>query len=119
MKLQYRDLLGNGEMRHVEAEVTADHPSSHYGQPVIVLPDGDALDLQSWVLLGYQVLQADADEIEALKKIFSNFGLMCGDASFAARELGAKGGAIKSEAKSNAAKKNGKKGGRPKKTEAK
>ncbi len=106
LKLQYRDIVGDGELHEIEAEITTDHPASSYGQPVIVLPDGEALDPQSWVLMGYQVLSASEDEIEALKKWLGNLGVMIGDPHFAAATLGAKGGRAKSEAKTCAARKN-------------
>ncbi len=109
MKLQYRDLLGDGELHKIDAEVTTDHPASHYGQPVIVLPDGGALDLQSWMLLGYQVMSATSDEVEDLKKVFSNFGAMVGDPHFVTSAFGRLGGSAKSEAKTRAARKNAKK----------
>lgn len=41
------------------------------------------------------------------------------EAALAARILGAKGGAVKSEAKAQAARENGKKGGRPRKKKGK
>jgi hypothetical protein len=37
---------------------------------VIVLPDGEALDLTSWALLGYRVIKATNKEMIQLQKIF-------------------------------------------------
>lgn len=51
-------------------------------------------------------------EIEALKA-------GKGSKTFAAKILGAKGGSVKSEAKAEAARRNGKKGGRPRKKKGK
>jgi hypothetical protein len=70
MKLSYVELLGDGERHEVEAEITTDHPASSYGRPVIVMEDGGALDLASWALLGYQVIEATPDERAQLAKIF-------------------------------------------------
>ena len=79
MILSYTDLfgLGNRRRREIKATVTSDHPVSHYGIPVIVLNDGNALDLQSWVMLGYQVVKASSKEKLLLSKVFENFNSMC------------------------------------------
>lgn len=123
MRLQYRDILGDGELHEIEAEITTDHPASSYGLPVIVLDDGHALDGNSWVLMGYQIMSASENEYEALKQWLSNLGAMLGDTHLAAATLGRLGGSAKSEAKTEAARanikkrwaaKNGARGGRPK-----
>lgn len=77
MILSYVDLFADGKRKNIRASVTTDHSASHYNQPVIVLKDGDALDLTSWVLLNYRVEKATTKERENLKKVFDNFGLMC------------------------------------------
>lgn len=70
MKLSYQDIFTPGSDRViVDAEITTDHPASSYGQPVIVLADGGALGLTSWVCLGYQVVEATPEETEALEKM--------------------------------------------------
>ncbi len=79
MMLSYVDLFGNGARKNMRAKVTTDHPASHYGQPVIVLNDGDALDLQSWIILNYRVEKATQKERQELKKVFDNFNLMAGN----------------------------------------
>lgn len=110
MILSYVDLLGDGQRRTVSATVTADHPDSSYGQPVIVLDsDNKALDITSWVLLGYQIVSATPEEFELLKRV------LIVDPRFAAAALGRKGGSITSKAKSRASRANGRKGGRPRK----
>jgi len=76
MILSYLDILGDNKRHKVEATVTTDHPASHYGIPVIVLEDGGTLDLQSWVLLNYQVADATDEERRLLSKVFDNFKLM-------------------------------------------
>ena len=56
MKLSYKDLFDQETGRtQVEAEITTQHPASSYGQPVIVLEDGGALDLMSWTTMDYRV----------------------------------------------------------------
>ena len=70
MILSYcNDTLGDGKRHRVKATVTTDHPASHYGQPVIVLEDGDALDLTSWVLCQYKVVQATRKERGQLARL--------------------------------------------------
>jgi len=59
----------DGKRHRVRAKITTEHPSSHYGQPVIVLDDGDALDLQSWILCNYQIVKASKNELQQLEKI--------------------------------------------------
>ena len=78
MILAYTDILGDRKTHRIKATVTTDHPASHYDIPVIVLEDGNALDLQSWVLLGYRVVRANKQEQEMLKRVFDNFNAMCG-----------------------------------------
>jgi hypothetical protein len=78
MILAYTDILGNRKTHRIKATITTDHSASSYGQPVIVLPDGDALDLQSWVLLGYKVVRATRKEQVQLQQILSLIGLMYG-----------------------------------------
>jgi hypothetical protein len=77
MKLSYVDLLGDGKRHEVEATITTEHSASSYGQPVIVMEDGGALDLPSWALLGYRVVEATPEERAQLAKIFElpNLGL--------------------------------------------
>ena len=78
MILAYTDILGDRKTHRIKATVTTDHSASHYGIPVIVLEDGNSLDLQSWVMLGYQVVRANKKETEMLKRVFDNFNAMCG-----------------------------------------
>lgn len=66
MILSYGDLF-SGERHRIEATITTNHPASSYGIPVIVLPDGESLDPASWVLLGYQVIDATPEELDALR----------------------------------------------------
>lgn len=111
MRLSYMDILGDQQRHEATAKVTTDHPASSYGQPVIVLleSDGEALDLTSWVLLNYQIIEATPDELEMLKRV------LIVDPRFAAAALGRKGGSVTNAAKRRASRANGRKGGRPRK----
>jgi len=72
MKLSYVDVLGDGERHEISATITTDHPASSYGQPVIVLEDGGLLDASSWILLNYQVVEANPHERELLQRFINN-----------------------------------------------
>lgn len=76
MILAYTDILGDGKTHRIKATITTDHSASSYGQPVIVLPDGGALDLSSWVMLNYRVVRATKAEQEQVEKMLSLIGLM-------------------------------------------
>lgn len=78
MILSYVDILGDRKRHRIKAEVTTDHPTSSYGIPVIVLEDGNALDLQSWVMMNYKVVKATKKEGSLLQKVFENFNAMMG-----------------------------------------
>jgi len=70
MILEYTDLFDEQRKPHrAKATITTDHSASHYGQPVIVLEDGGALDLFSWVALGYHVVKASKKEQQALREM--------------------------------------------------
>lgn len=70
MILSYKDIFNPDAKRtRIKAEITTEHPASSYGQPVIVLPDGGALDLMSWVAMNYQVEKATKKEREGLIKM--------------------------------------------------
>ena len=71
MILSYKDIFNDGKRRtRVRATITTDHSASHYGQPVIVLEDGEAIDLFSWVAMDYKVARASKGETALLRKIF-------------------------------------------------
>ena len=72
MILSYLDLL-NRDRCNIEAAITTDHPASSYGIPVVVLPDGESLDVASWILLAYQVEQATPAEFVALRRALSPY----------------------------------------------
>ena len=75
MKLSYTDFMSR-KKRTTKATVTTDHSASHYGIPVIVLPDGGAVDQMSWALLGYKVVKCSQEERVLLAKVFENFKSM-------------------------------------------
>jgi hypothetical protein len=68
MILSYQD-LGEKRRHRIKARVTTEHSASSYGQPVIVLEDGDALDLFSWTALGYRVVRAGKKEMSELARM--------------------------------------------------
>ena len=68
MILSYHN-LGHLKRHRIKASVTTEHSASSYGQPVIVLEDGGALDLFSWVSLGYEVVKASKKEREGLMRM--------------------------------------------------
>jgi hypothetical protein len=110
MTLSYQDLMATKRTR-IKATITTEHSASSYGQPVIVLPDGGALDHQSAILLNYRIESATKAERELLAKWQHNIPRLMSPAAV----LGRKGGQARSEAKTRAVRENGKKGGRPRK----
>ncbi len=114
MILTYQDLMATSRTR-IKAEITTDHAASHYGQPVVVLPDGNPLDYQSAILLNYRVERATEAERELLAKWQRNMPPL-DPALTALAAMGRKGGQAKSERKAAASRKNGKRGGRPRKS---
>jgi len=68
MILSYHN-LGEEKRHRVKATVTTEHSASSYGQPVIVLSDGGALDLFSWVRLGYRVVKSSKREMGNLMRM--------------------------------------------------
>lgn len=68
MILSYHN-LGEEKRHRIKAKVTTENSASSYGQPVIVLEDGGALDLMSWVGLGYQVVKATKKEMLELARM--------------------------------------------------
>ena len=67
MKLSYQDLM-TGKRKTIKAIITTDHPASSYGMPVIVLPDGGALDYGSAIMLDYRVERATQKELWLLEQ---------------------------------------------------
>ena len=119
MILQYTDIFSGGESRRITARITTDHSASSYGQPVVVLPDGEALNAESWVLMGYQIVSATKKEAEMMERWLKNLYAMLGIAESPAVALGRKGGQAKSEKKTAAARENAKKPRGPRKEKAK
>ena len=72
MKLSYRDIFSEGGERiFIEAEISMEHSASSYGLPVIMLEDGGALDLMSWVAMDYKIEDGAEDELEAVQHILN------------------------------------------------
>ena len=79
MILSYRDdLMGDGKWQRIRATITTDHPASSYGQPVIVLADGNGLSWESMMLLQYRVIKATARELELLGGIIPTIAAATG-----------------------------------------
>lgn len=115
MKLSYVNILGDGKRHTIKATITTEHPLSSYGQPVLLLEDGQPLNSESWILMAYQVVKATPQEFEMLKQWVDLINFFVTNSSSAAAALGSKGGSATSEAKKRAARDNGRKGGRPRK----
>ncbi len=77
MLLQYTDIF-TGTIKKNTVEITTDHSASHYGIPVLVMPNGQALNADSWVLLNYQIVKATEAESELMAKWLRNLYTMLG-----------------------------------------
>lgn len=113
MILSYTDIFEDGKPCRIKADITTDHPASSYGMPVVVLPDGQALNADSWVLLNYHVVKASKAEATLMERWLKNLYAMMGIQQSPAAALGRKGGQAKSPRKTASSRENGKKGGRP------
>lgn len=78
MKISYYDLLGDQQRHTMDAELTTDHPASSYGQPVLLIGDGDPLDYTSWMLLDYRVEEIAEDEVEPMRAWLSGMYVSAG-----------------------------------------
>lgn len=107
MILSYTDIFEDGKPCRIKADITTDHPASSYGMPVVVLPDGQALSADSWVLLNYHVVKASKAEATLMERWLKNLYAMMGIQQSPAAALGS----IRSEKKAAASRENGKKGG--------
>jgi hypothetical protein len=67
MILSYHN-LGEKKRHRIKAEITTEHPAASCGQPVIVLEDGNVVDLFSWTALGYKVISATKREMAELAR---------------------------------------------------
>lgn len=115
MKLSYIDIFGDSQRHEIDATITTEHAASSYGQPVLLLDDGAPLNLESWVLMSYQVVRASPDELPLLQKWIANINGMIAREVLTPADMGRKGGAAKSAAKQAASRENGRRGGRPRK----
>ena len=57
--------------KKVAASITIKHAGSGYGQPLIVLSTGEAVDVLSWHLREYQVIDATQQERHLLSEILN------------------------------------------------
>ncbi len=104
MKLSYIDILDDGKRHTIKATITTEHPASSYGQPVLLLDtDGAPLNLESWVLMAYQVIQIDKSEIDLMRQWIGNVNAaIAREIENPAAVLGSKGGHATSDAKTKA-----------------
>ena len=81
MILSYLNIFEpNAKRTQVKATITTNasaHSASSYGQPVIVLADGEALDLTSWGVFGYQAEVATKKEQAELQKMGLSVNSFC------------------------------------------
>lgn len=110
MILSYQDIIGDQTRHNVSATITTEHPLSSYNQPIILLDDGDPLNIESWVLLNYRVEKATTEELKLLRQWISWIALL-----IVPGEQQRRAGSSKSDRKARASRENGKLGGRPKK----
>ena len=99
MILQYTDIFGGGKRKKIAATVTTEHPESHYGQPVVLLADGNILDCHAWELMGYCLVSCTKAEAPIMAK-----WILALYAMSARSEFGRRGGKAGGKAKSLAAK---------------
>jgi len=82
MVLDYLDIVKRDSKRkRIHARITTDHPASSYGLPVVILEDGNCLDYQSWVFLGYRVFSIGKRERPLMQKWLENLYTMLGQSS--------------------------------------
>ena len=99
MKLEFTDIFDGGKRKKITATITTEHPASSYGQPVVLLADGNILDCQSWELKGYRLVSCTKAEAPIMAKWTLNLYAMS-----ARSEFGRRGGKAGGKAKSQAAK---------------
>lgn len=73
MILQFKDL--EGKVGKVKANITTEHSASSYGQPVVVLEDGNAIDAFSWIILKYKIIKANEEEQSLMENWMKNIVL--------------------------------------------
>ena len=62
----------------LKASFTTDHPTSSYGQPVMLIDewDGEVMSHQNYMLAGCQVIDLPDNETKAFKKWYSLIEVM-------------------------------------------
>ena len=78
MVLRYKHIFERGKLHNIKPSITTEHSASSYGMPVVVLPDGGALNAESWVLMGYEVLSLTKKEAPLMKRWLENLDAMIG-----------------------------------------
>ncbi len=72
MILSFENVLNYGQKEEIEALITTEHPKCVHKKPVIILSDGNLLDHDSYVLMGYRLIQASEDESALFEKWLKN-----------------------------------------------
>jgi hypothetical protein len=69
-----------GKSRTYRATMTTNHPASHYGLPVMLLSDGEILDVANVVLMGAVIVELPKrkDQIQMLSVWQDNANAMLG-----------------------------------------
>ena len=67
MKMTYQPPEG-GERKTINIEVTTQHASSSYGQPVLLTPGGELLGAESWGRLEYHIESITRAELDLLRR---------------------------------------------------
>jgi hypothetical protein len=65
MKLSYTNQ--HGQTCTTSAKISVNEPGSTNPLPVLVLDDGSQVDVLSWILLNYKVVQASDKDIKQLR----------------------------------------------------
>ena len=102
MRLSFRDFQAGGHRRVVEAKVIREGTRTS-----VVLPTGEPLEVTDYVIHNYRIVSATPEELAALKRSMTTL-VSPRLAASAMRN-------IPSEARVEAARVNGRKGGRPRK----
>jgi len=69
-----------GKSRTYRATMTTDHPASQYGLPVMLLSDGEVLNVANWMMQGATIVEAPKrkDQVEMLARWIDNADAMTG-----------------------------------------
>lgn len=78
MILQYTDIFEGGKKQKIKAEITTEHSASSYGMAVLVLPGGEVVSAESWMMLGYEIVSITQRETPIMDQWLKNLDAMYG-----------------------------------------